>query len=56
MAQESARALADEGVKSKLADIGASTVGSSPADTAAYHRRELEKFGRAVKISGAKAE
>ena len=56
MAQESARALADEGVKSKLAEIGASTVGSSPADTAAYHRRELEKFGRAVKISGAKPE
>ena len=56
MAQESARALADEGVKSKLADIGASTVGTSPAETAAYHRRELEKFGRAVKISGAKPE
>jgi tripartite-type tricarboxylate transporter receptor subunit TctC len=56
MAQESARALADESVRSKLADIGASTVASNPAQTAAFHRRELEKFGRAVKISGAKPE
>lgn len=56
MAQESARALADDGVRSKLADIGASTVASTPAQTAAFHRRELEKFGRAVKISGAKPE
>jgi tripartite-type tricarboxylate transporter receptor subunit TctC len=56
MAQESARALADEGVRAKLGDIGASTVASSPAETAAFHRRELEKFGRAVKISGAKPE
>jgi tripartite-type tricarboxylate transporter receptor subunit TctC len=56
MAQESARALADEGVRSKLAEIGASTVASSPADTAAFHKRELEKFGRAVQISGARVE
>jgi tripartite-type tricarboxylate transporter receptor subunit TctC len=56
MAQESARALADESVRSKLADIGASTVASNPAQTAAFHKRELEKFGRAVKISGAKLE
>jgi tripartite-type tricarboxylate transporter receptor subunit TctC len=56
MAQESARALADEGVRSKLAEIGASTVASTPAETAAFHRRELEKFGRAVQISGARAE
>ena len=56
MAQESARALADEGVRAKLAEIGASTVASSPADSAAFHKRELEKFGRAVQISGARAE
>ena len=56
MAQESARALADESVRSKLAEIGASTVASTPAETAAFHRRELEKFGRAVQISGARAE
>jgi tripartite-type tricarboxylate transporter receptor subunit TctC len=56
MAQESARALADEGVRAKLAEIGASTVASSPADSAAFHKRELEKFGRAVQISGARVE
>jgi tripartite-type tricarboxylate transporter receptor subunit TctC len=56
MAQESARALADEAVRGKLAEIGASTVASNPAETAAFHKRELEKFGRAVQISGARAE
>lgn len=56
MAQESARALADEGVRAKLAEIGASTVATNPAQTAAFHRKELEKFRRAVQISGAQAE
>ncbi|UUZ77018.1 hypothetical protein LP414_06415 [Polaromonas sp. P1(28)-13] len=35
---------------------GASVVGSSLADTASIHRREMAKFKRAVEISGAKAE
>jgi tripartite-type tricarboxylate transporter receptor subunit TctC len=56
MAQESARALQDPDVRAKLADIGATTVGSGPAQTAAFHRKELEKFRRAVEISGATAE
>jgi tripartite-type tricarboxylate transporter receptor subunit TctC len=56
MAQESSRALADEGVRAKLAEIGATTVATNPAQTAAFHRKELEKFRRAVEISGAQAE
>jgi tripartite-type tricarboxylate transporter receptor subunit TctC len=56
MSQETARALQDPDVRAKLADIGATAVGNTPAQSAAYHRRELEKFRRAVEISGAQAE
>jgi tripartite-type tricarboxylate transporter receptor subunit TctC len=56
MAQESARALQDPEVKAKLNEIGATVVGTNPAQTAAYHRKELAKFKRAVEISGATAE
>ena len=56
LAQESARALQDEGVRAKLAEMGATPIGSMPAETAAHHRRELAKFKRGVEISGATAE
>ena len=56
MAQEAGRALQDTEVRAKLAEIGATVVASTPAATAIYHRRELEKFKRAVEISGASAE
>jgi tripartite-type tricarboxylate transporter receptor subunit TctC len=56
MAQESSKALQDPEVKAKLGDIGATVMGTNPAQTAAYHKRELAKFKRAVEISGATAE
>ena len=56
MAQETGTALQDAEVKAKLADMGAAPVGGSPAQTAAYHRKEMAKFKRAVQISGATAE
>ncbi len=56
MAQESARALQDPEVRAKLNDIGATAVASTPAQTAAFHRKELDKFRRAVELSGATAE
>lgn len=56
LAQEASKALQDPEVKAKLADMGASTVGGTPAQTAAYHRKEMAKFKRAVEISGATAE
>ena len=31
-------------------------VGSSPAESAAFHRKELDKFKRAVELSGATME
>jgi tripartite-type tricarboxylate transporter receptor subunit TctC len=56
MAQEVGKALQDGEVKAKLADMGARGVGGTPAQTAAYHKREMAKFKRAVEISGATAE
>lgn len=56
MAQETARALQDQEVRSKLADIGATVVASGPAAAGVFHRKELEKFKRAVELSGASAE
>jgi tripartite-type tricarboxylate transporter receptor subunit TctC len=40
----------------QLIDKGYEVVGSSPAEFAAYIRKDRESRGRAVKISGAKAE
>ena len=56
MAQETGRALQDPEVRAKLADIGATVVASTPAAAGAFHRKELEKFKRAVELSGASAE
>jgi hypothetical protein len=43
-------------VKAKLADMGATGVGGTPAQTAAYHKREMAKIKRAVEISGATSD
>jgi tripartite-type tricarboxylate transporter receptor subunit TctC len=56
MAAECAKALQLAEVKAKLGDMGAAVVASTPAQTAAFHRRELAKFKRAVEISGATAD
>ena len=56
MAQEAVKAAGAPDVKARLGDIGASVVGGTPAQTAAYHKREMAKFKRAVEISGATAE
>ena len=40
----------------QLVDKGYEVVGSGPAEFAAYIRKDRESRGRAVKISGAKAE
>jgi tripartite-type tricarboxylate transporter receptor subunit TctC len=56
MAHDAGLAIQDAEVKAKLADMGAAAVGGSPAQTAAFHRKEMAKFKRAVEISGATAE
>ena len=53
---EVAKALADPQVRQQLDAQGVTPVGSSPADSAAFHRKELDKFKRAVELSGAKLE
>src|SRR5262245_55201129 len=56
MAAEAGKAMQLPEVKSKLGDLGAAVVATTPAQTAAFHKRELAKFKRAVEISGATAE
>jgi tripartite-type tricarboxylate transporter receptor subunit TctC len=55
--QDTARILADPDFRQKqLIDRGYDVVGSDPETFAAYIRKDSESRGRAVKISGAKAE
>lgn len=56
MSTELRKALEDPAVKAQLESQGATVVGSTPADAAAFHLAEMRKFKRAVEISGAKAE
>jgi tripartite-type tricarboxylate transporter receptor subunit TctC len=56
MAAEAGKAMQVAEVKAKLGDMGATVVATMPAQTAAFHKRELAKFKRAVEISGATAE
>lgn len=45
-----------QGVRDRLLEQGATVVGADPAATAAFHRAELEKWRRAVQLSGARVE
>ncbi len=48
-------ALADPKMEARLAGLGAAVLTGSPADTAALFAEETEKWRKAVKFSGAKA-
>ncbi len=50
---ELARILAMPDVREKLAGLGAEVVGGSPEEFAAYIRAEIDKWGQAVRASGA---
>ena len=56
MAAEVKKSLEASEVQERLAKMGATPSGLGPVETAAFHKRELAKFKRAVEISGAKAE
>lgn len=56
MAAEVKKSLDAPEVLERLAKMGATPSGLGPVETAAFHKRELAKFKRAVEISGAKAE
>ncbi len=53
LARAAAEAVADEGVKAKLADLSAVAVGSTPDALAAHVKAELAKWTPVVKASGA---
>ena len=53
---EIATTLARPTVRDRLIDIGAAVVGASPAVTASFHAQELEKWKRAVELSGARVD
>ncbi len=54
MASETKKALAAPAVQERLEKMSATAFGADPATTAAFHKREMAKFRRAVEISGAK--
>jgi tripartite-type tricarboxylate transporter receptor subunit TctC len=56
LAAEMRASLERPGVRDKLAELGATPVGTTPAQAAAFHRAELEKWRRAVELSGARAD
>lgn len=56
LSAEIATSLNRPGVRDRLLDLGATVVGSDPATTTTFHRRELEKWKRAVELSGARAD
>jgi tripartite-type tricarboxylate transporter receptor subunit TctC len=50
------RALADPGVRQRLAVQGADALGGTPAEYGTYIRAEMPRWAKAIKESGAKAE
>ena len=48
-------ALADATIKARLADLGATPVVMSPAEFGKFLGEEVEKWGKVVKFSGARA-
>ena len=56
LSAEIAASLNRPAVRDRLLEQGATVVGADPARTTAFHRAELEKWQRAVQLSGARVE
>ncbi len=56
LATEIAASLQRPAVRRRLEEMGATVHGTTPAATAEFHRRELEKWRRAVELSGARVD
>jgi tripartite-type tricarboxylate transporter receptor subunit TctC len=53
---EAVRAIAMPDVRGRLAADGAELIGDTPEQATAYLKSEIEKYGKAVRASGAKPE
>ena len=53
LSAEARISLAKPAIRARLAELGAAVTGTTPAEAAAIHRAELEKWRRAVQVSGA---
>lgn len=56
LSAEIATSLRRPAVRDRLLEQGAAVIGADPATTTAFHRAELEKWRRAVELSGAKVD
>jgi tripartite-type tricarboxylate transporter receptor subunit TctC len=56
LSAEIATSLNRPAVRDRLLEQGAAVIGANPAQTTAFHRAELEKWQRAVQLSGARVE
>jgi tripartite-type tricarboxylate transporter receptor subunit TctC len=55
ISRDTAHLLADEDLRSKLADIGVITMGTSPAEFSATIKSELVLWGKLIKEIGIRA-
>ena len=56
LARDIAKSLGTPDMRQRFADLGATPVGNTPEEFAAFIKREGAKWARAIKISGAKVE
>ncbi len=56
ISQEAGRAVQTPVIKQQLASDGAEAIGSSPQEFALFLKNELSKWGKAVKLAGAKLD
>ena len=54
--RETNAALGDPKIKARLADLGGAPFVATPAEMAAFVAAEVDRWGRAVKFSGAKVD
>jgi tripartite-type tricarboxylate transporter receptor subunit TctC len=56
LARDIAKSLSTPDMRQRFADLGATPVGNTPEEFAAFIKREGAKWAKAIKISGAKVE
>src|SRR6516162_9988446 len=54
--KETNAVLADQRMRARIADLGETVLGGSPADAAKQIAEETEKWGKVIKFSGARAD